>query len=178
MKCALLWVLLAAPVPVQEKIAPPQGLPPTWATAVIKDGVLELTEGVLVPVYVKEQRTRQVPVGGRVVPVVEEVTVLHHRMEQRVVRVMKARYYDTAGKEIEVDRAARLLSRPTVVLLSADGKPLDPYYLRTVKEGTLTVVRPVQGVPAVPGGPALVPAPAPVDRQGNKPRFEKPPPPR
>ena len=49
MKCALLWVVLAAPVPVQDKISPPKGLPPSWATAVLKDGKLTLQQSVLVP---------------------------------------------------------------------------------------------------------------------------------
>jgi hypothetical protein len=156
MKCALLWVVLAAPVPVQEKIVPPKGMPPSWATAVMKDGTLEITQGVLVPETRKEIRTRQVTVGGKTVPVQEEVNVLTYRMVLQTTRIMKARYYDTAGKEIDAGRAARLLSRPTVVLMSADGKPLDPYYLRTVKEGTLIVVRPMNGGPFVPG--VVVPA--------------------
>ena len=173
MKATLLWVVLAAPVPVQEKIAPPQGLPPTWGTAVIKGAELEITDSVAVPVYMKQKRTRQVNVSGRLVPTVEEFVVTRTRMVQRTRRLPKARYFDTAGKEIEASRAARLLSRPTVVLVSADGKPLDPYYLRTIKEGTLVVVGPAFSQPVVPGGPGPVPVPVPVDPFGRKPAPPK-----
>jgi uncharacterized membrane protein len=159
MTYALLWMVLAAPAPVQEKIVPPQGPPPTWGTAVMKDGVLEITQGVAVPVMRKERRTRPVTVSGRVVNVVEEVVVTHHRLVQRIMKLPKVRYYDTAGKEIAAARAAKLLSRPTVVLMSADGKPLDPYYLRTVKEGTLIVVRPMVAAPVGPIGPGPAPQP-------------------
>lgn len=167
MKCALLLVVLAAPAPIQEKIVPPQGMQPTWGTAVIKGGELELTEGVPVAVRMTEKRTRQVTVSGRVVPVIEEVAVLRYRLQQRTRRFTKARYYDTAGKEIDAGRAAKLLSRPTVVLVSSDGKPLDPYYLRTIKDGTLLVVPPVTTAPLPPGPPVrprLVPDP-PRDRR-------------
>lgn len=161
MKCVLLCVALAAPAPVQDKIVPPKGLPPSWATAVMREGKLTLQFSVLVPVVRTETRQRTVNVGGREVVETYQVNVTSYQIRHVMTQIDKARYYDTAGKEINADRAARRLSKETVVLLSADGKPLDPYYLRTVKDGTLTVVRPVEGGPFVPGVALPTPTPRP-----------------
>ena len=173
MQLMLVCVALAAPAPVQDRIVPPKGPPPSWATAVIKDGLLEITESVMVPQLREEIRQRIVTVGGKQVTIAEKVAVTQLVPIQRTMRIMKASYYDTAGKEIEAGRAAKLLNRPTVVLMSGDGKALDPYYLRTIKEGTLIVVRPMQ---PGPGGPTPVPLPAPTDSTGNRPLIDIPPP--
>ena len=162
MKCVLLGILLAAPAPVQEKIAPPQGPPPSYAIALMKDGKLTLQQSVLIPENRTETRQRIV-IGGRHsnwCPI--RVTVVVYRTVLQPVQVDKAQFYDTAGKEIDAPRAARLLSKQQVVLVSADNKPLDPFYLRTVKEGTLIVRRPMtSGPPVAPDLSRPIPQPLP-----------------
>jgi RNA polymerase sigma factor (sigma-70 family) len=48
--------------------------------------------------------------------------------------------YDTAGKRIDAKKLAQLLEKETPVLVSADGKKVDPFYLHVVKEGTVILV--------------------------------------
>jgi hypothetical protein len=64
--------------------------------------------------------------------------------------------YDTRGKAVSPKKLPGLLKGETFVLVSADGKPVDPLYLRLVKEGTLVFV-----LPAPPTPPPVPPAPAP-----------------
>jgi len=150
MQCTLLAILLAAPAPVPAKITPPQGPPPAYAIASMKDGKLQLQQTVLVPIARTETRQRVVNVGGRQQTLPYQVTVMSHQTQQRTSQVDRARFFDTAGKEIDATRAGKLLNREQVVLVSSDGKPLDPFYLKTVREGTLIVVRPMMSAPAVP----------------------------
>jgi RNA polymerase sigma factor (sigma-70 family) len=55
--------------------------------------------------------------------------------------------YDTAGKLVAARKVIELLKGETPVLVATDGKPVDPFYLNLVKEGTLIFV--------VPGGISL-----------------------
>lgn len=136
---------LAAPVPMPkaDKIAPPSGPPPTFSLATVKDGKLMLLQTVAartkVTEYVTESRTTP---DGRAVTVTIAVPVekVVQRAELRVVE--KAKAFDTAGKEIDARRLAELLKDETVVLISADGKPLDPFYVRALKEGTIILALP------------------------------------
>ena len=58
--------------------------------------------------------------------------------KQRVmIDARQVKAFGTDGKEIDAKKLARLLAKETPVLVSADGKPIDPFYLRVVKEGTL-----------------------------------------
>jgi RNA polymerase sigma factor (sigma-70 family) len=88
---------------------------------------------------------------------------------EQVAEVLAAEYplaevrtYDTQGKPVEKKKLAGLLIGETLVLVSADGKPIDPIYLRLVKEGTLVFVLPSSSPPAVGeppvGAPPLAPA--------------------
>ena len=54
------------------------------------------------------------------------------------------------GKPIEVNKLRHLLQKETAVLVSRDGKPVDPFYLQVIKEGTVILVVP----------PVLAPPPA------------------
>jgi uncharacterized protein (TIGR03067 family) len=48
--------------------------------------------------------------------------------------------FDTRGKRIEAKSLRILLKENTDVLVSADGRPVDPFYLRLVKEGTVVLL--------------------------------------
>ncbi len=67
------------------------------------------------------------------------------------------RAFDTAGKQVDVKKLARLLAKETPVLVSADGRPVDPFYLRVVKDGTLVLVLPPGRHPPAPAPPPATP---------------------
>src|SRR5207244_2886620 len=48
--------------------------------------------------------------------------------------------YGVDGKKLDATRVR--LPGPTPVLVSADGNPVDPFYLRLAREGTLVIVAP------------------------------------
>ncbi|MBI1914488.1 MAG: hypothetical protein HYS12_07080 [Planctomycetes bacterium] len=152
--------LALAPAPADEKITLPSGPPPQFGLAVIKDGKCKVHFPELVPYTTEETRTRVVIVDGKQVPVQEKVAVTAYRLEYRTREVDKPRAFDARGKEIDAKRLADLLKKETTVLLSADGKPVDPFYLRTMKDGTLTLAMPI----------AVRPAPVPPAREIPKPR--------
>jgi RNA polymerase sigma factor (sigma-70 family) len=77
--------------------------------------------------------------------------------------------YDTRGKKVGPKKLPELLKGETVVLVSADGKPVDPLYLRLVKEGTLVFVLPASAIsPAAP--PPLAAPPLAPSVSGRPPR--------
>lgn len=158
-------LVLAAPVPVPEKVVAPKGPPPSYAIAVMKDGKLSLTQTVNVPQVRTETRTRTVLQQGKPVAVTYPVQVVVMQMSMRTTQIDKPRAYDTAGKEIDAGRLAELLKHETAVLVSGDGKPLDPFYLRTVKDGTL-----ILAAGSGPVGTPFLPAPAVKPMPGQPPR--------
>ena len=52
---------------------------------------------------------------------------------------------NAAGKKLTAKEVLNALQKPTIVLISSDGKKVDPYYLRIVRPGTLVIV--VKGKP-------------------------------
>lgn len=136
---------LAAPVPMPkaDKVAPPSGPPPTFALATVKDGKLMLMQSVQVRVKVTENVTETRTTADGRVQTVQVPVIVEKAIPQTVLRAVdKAKAFDTAGKEIDARRLAELLKTETVVLISADGKPLDPFYVRALKEGTVILALP------------------------------------
>jgi hypothetical protein len=80
--------------------------------------------------------------------------------------VEKVKAYDTRGKVVETKKLHGLLKGEVVVLVSADGKPVDPLYLRLVKEGTLVFVLPASLTPQPAAPPLAAPPPAPRVSEG------------
>jgi hypothetical protein len=160
MNAALLSVALAAvsaPAPAEEAIKPPQGLPPTQVIASVnKNGEFEIVQTVLVPETRSEERT--VTIDGRAVKQVVQVTA--NRPEQRKFQVKGegVKVYTAAGKEVDAKDVPDKLKSPTIVLLAADGKMVDPFYLKLIKPEALVIVAPM---PA----PTVVPAPEKVERK-------------
>ena len=74
---------------------------------------------------------------------------------------------DVDGKNVSADRLAELLQEAKHVLVTTDGKKLDPFYLKIIKkEGTIVLVIPQSGLPAgvpysagIPVCPATLPRP-------------------
>jgi hypothetical protein len=79
------------------------------------------------------------------------------------------RVFGGEGKLVEKTKLSPLLKEETLVLVSANGRPVDPLHLRLVKEGTLIFVLPVPTAP-----PAVVPAAPPVVVPGPTPGYVLP----
>lgn len=138
----LALLLPAAPAPA-PKAAPPKG-PPPRVVAVSVDA-----EGAPVITHTRTQSAqrqvvRTVLVGGvaqnvtETVNVAVPVTVLL-RLDGEGVEV-----YGTDGKRIDPKDVRKLIPRAMPVLVSADGKPVDPFYLRVAREGTPVIVVPAK----------------------------------
>jgi hypothetical protein len=163
MSPTLFAVLLtvAAPAPAEEETQPPKGPPPLAVLARMdKDGNFEITRPTTV--YRQETRTHVVTVNGQAVEQTHTVAV-PTTVNQTVLYAAKSvKVYGIDGKEVEQDRVADVLRQRTVILLSANGQSVDPFYLKVVRPGTLILVGPAtgDGAPAVGAVPAPVP-PAP-----------------
>jgi hypothetical protein len=99
-------------------------------------------------------RTEKVRVGEQVVD--RTMTVLVNVPVTTLVSVdsREVQVYGVDGKKIDPKDVRGLIRGTTPVLVSADDKPVDPFYLRMVKEGTLVLVLPSPRLPMnVPPAP-------------------------
>jgi len=88
------------------------------------------------------------------------VTTTSRELDARYVQV-----FGTDGKPVAAKEAAGRLEKETPSLLSVNGEKVDPFYLRILKKGTLTVVLPT---PRFVGGPVEIrprPRPRPVEKK-------------
>lgn len=139
---------VAAPAPAEEAIKAPQGLPPAQVIASItKEGDFEITQTVMVAETRNEVRT--VNVNGAPVQQTVQVTMFKPVQVQVRIKAAGAKVYTAAGKEVK--DAADKLKKPTIALYAADGKKVDPFYLKIIKPDTLVIV---------PQPPSATPAPA------------------
>lgn len=44
------------------------------------------------------------------------------------------------GQKLTEEQIRKALRKPSIVLLSSDGKPIDPYYLKIIKPETLVII--------------------------------------
>ena len=144
MNAALLAVALsavAAPAPADEAIKAPEGVPPaTVIASMTKDGEFEITQPEVVPST--ETRVRSVVVGGVAVTESYQVTVYKTVQVTRRYKGEGVKVYSAAGKEVNAKDVPDKLKKQTVVLFAADGKKVDPFYLKIVKADTLVIVAP------------------------------------
>lgn len=157
---------LGGPGAAQEKPEFPTGLAPRFvAVEAIKDRdvlVREIHER-LVPRETAKVVERQ----GKV----ERVTVVSYEREYRpavkAYPIAFVQVYDAAGKQLSAEEALKRLTPGTVMLVAADGKRVDPAYLRIVrKDALILVLSPPAAPPADPTKRVpvkLPPAPPPVD---------------
>jgi hypothetical protein len=89
------------------------------------------------------------------------VTVTQLRCEQRTYRMKgeSVKVYTAGGKEVNAKDLPDKLKQQTIVLLSHDGKKVDPFYLKIIKPDTLILVPPPPVL--APVGTAPVPEPLP-----------------
>jgi hypothetical protein len=138
----ILALALGAPAP--EPLELPKGpAPKVFVLNVDKDSRGYLDVQVTITKYVTETRTITMLVGG--VPQVrnQQVQVPVTTMERRRVAVSDdgVAVYGPDGKKFDPKNLPKLAG-PAPVLLSADGKDVDPFYLSLAKSGTLIVVAP------------------------------------
>jgi hypothetical protein len=115
--------------------------------------------------YRAENRQSEVIINGRKEVRVQTVTVPVMRQVKIALDGKEVKVFGTDGKQIPAKELARRVKRPISVLVSADGKPVDPFYLRMVREETLIVVSPaLVGGEAMPFGPPLPDAPKPKEK--------------
>jgi hypothetical protein len=143
-------LVFAAPLP--EKDEGPKGPPPQ---------VILLSQRSNGAPVVHLTVLRQVPVT-RIVTV-QEGNKLVQRPETSMATVSETvalpvdnkdlQVFGIDGKKIDPKDVRSLIKGPTPALLSADGKPVDPFYLRLAKEGTLVFVRSTPEAPLIPPAP-------------------------
>ena len=166
MTLALLTLTLslpAAPAPAPKVERPEGPAPRVVMIAPAAEGKLTLqeTQTQMVP----QQKTVQVTTADGKVRLVTQTFMAPRSVPvMRIVDLDKVRVFGVDGKKIEAKEVRKLLTQPMPALLSADGKPVDRFYLRLARKGTLVlVVPPTAGkldgkiVPAP--GPKLLPPP-------------------
>ncbi len=157
----VLAFLGASSASAQERVPNlPTTMPPKQALGVAdKHGKLTITMAVS-PHY--QLRTVNDPKTGGFIMSYVMVTSVVLRLEPALYEA-----YDTKGGTIAVKRLRKLLRDETVVLVSEDGKPVDPLHLRVYKEDLIVLVLltppgpPSSPPPTISTNPPLPPAPLP-----------------
>jgi hypothetical protein len=164
MTTSLLTVIaltLSAPLPVKEA---PTGPPPRVMAADVEgDGQpYVLTQGTD---YVPVVREVTVIVMGRVEKRTETVTVPVIRQIKVHLNDKDVQVFGADGKRIAAEDVPKMIPRAGPILVSSDGKPIDPFYLRLLREGAVSVASPRLVVPRSGStGRTIVPEPIPIEK--------------
>jgi hypothetical protein len=143
-----------------EREPPPIGPMPVTALAVVGEGG---RVRIRMPVSMYLSRTSYVlEEGGKVARPVTTYA-LERRLHWREYDAAKVKAFDTAGHAVTAAKVKKWLAKELPVLVSVDGKEVDPFYLRVIEPGALVLVVSELGTaPQAAGGPALAPpTPAP-----------------
>jgi hypothetical protein len=134
-----LSVLHAAPVPEEQK---PTGPAPRLLPAPQVDDAGQLSFRQVVSQHREEVRTRTVvdPQTGKAVTIAEKVIVPVLIETVQTLNAKEYTAYDVAGNKVEEKAMAEALRRHPLVLVSSDGKKVDPAYLKMFREGTVVLV--------------------------------------
>jgi hypothetical protein len=131
----------AAPLPKHKAPEPPAASTTPPRVVVLQpntDGEIKIT--VMVNSFV--EKITCPPLGA---------PPIHPKWQQRSTRTQKEmdisvvdglKVYNTAGKEVPRADALKALAGGGVVLVSEDGKPVNPAFLAKYREGTLVLVAP------------------------------------
>lgn len=176
-----LGLVLAAPAQVQPPAVLTPAQPPAGFSApiqAVEPRILELRPGPDGKVRVQVLRTemRKIPVAGAGAgqPPAREIPVTAQAMvELGDIKDLTA--YTAGGKDIARADAVLKLDAGGIVVVSGDGKPVDPKFLKLFRDDVLVLVSPelvgplgrgmpgmpgvLPAAPLVPGGPGGLPVP-------------------
>jgi uncharacterized protein (TIGR03000 family) len=155
-------ILLGTRMPVKQEpgrtgAALPRGLAPSVAAAAASAGKFRL--------IIRDEHASTFPTtamqkkGDRLVPTTIYVRQTNQNLTTQEVPLEHARVFGTDGQPVPADQFAARLTGETPVLMSTDGQPPDPLYLRLARPGTLVVVPPV--TPGYMMAPTVAPPPPP-----------------
>ncbi len=133
---------------------PPKGSAPLIMTANVgKDG----KPFIIRTTYrsVAREEVYEVNVNGQIEKRKRVVAVTIPVMTSLQLDVAGLRVYDVDGKQLDANSLK--LTRATPVLVSADGRPVDPFYTRLARPGTLVLVVPGLNEEAMPLPMAVIP---------------------
>jgi hypothetical protein len=126
------------PIPSDGKL--PSGPPPMQGLARLdKDRVIIRTGRVT---YVT--KVVATPDGGRRIFTEQVMQTI-----EQAYPFSQVRGHDLRGKALTEKELARLLGKEIVVMVSADGKPVDPLHLRVLRGGTPVLVPPMPPAPII-----------------------------
>jgi hypothetical protein len=154
-----MFSLVLLTVLAQPPAAPaaPRGAPPEQAVAIIDgEGNLRITQISFPCGYgngpggSETETAVLVKRGAAKVPVKVKVNSLVLTTTELPANVVDA--YTVDGKPITADKLAALLAKERTVLVSRDGKRIDPFHLDLYKEGTIVLVPPADTLQSA-GGP-------------------------
>jgi len=148
----LRWLSVLGALALASAVASAQpGPAPRVSRARIEKG--NLIVPVEIPVSREEIQDLEVEVMGVKQIRKVRVVIMEMKLVERARPVAGLKVYDLGGKEIDLETATRRLARTTPVLVSPDGRPIDPAYRRALNPGVLVLVLPPdRGGPVVPGG--------------------------
>jgi hypothetical protein len=118
---------------------PPQPPPVTGLAVIDEQGRLRLSEVAAVMLPVEESVQRDAHGGADFVTRYAAVTQITESLLDHAATPV----YGTDGKRIDAKKLPELLRKEIAVLIAKDGKMVDPFYLRLIKEGSLIVAPPV-----------------------------------
>jgi hypothetical protein len=146
----LVLTTLGAGAPVEEALKPPQGIQPLVTVArLTNDDKIQFHQIILVPRTEAVERT--VIENGVPKTVKAMRTVFTSVTITRSIAGKDVQGYDTSGKKLDRDAVRKRLKKDTPVLISSDGKPVDPFYLKLTRPGTLVLVAPTAAYGAAGG---------------------------
>jgi hypothetical protein len=179
-------VLLAALAPSAPGPGAPGGAPPAQAVAVIDgEAKLRITQASMPCGYGYGPSTRDVTWtekrGADTVQVTAKVKVTSVVLVTSELPAKMVEAYTVDGVSIPYDKLAEMLAKEHTVLVSIDGKKVDPFLLQLYKEGTIVLVPPANALSyggpydtLGPGKEAAPSAPGPATPNGNPPRDKEP----
>jgi hypothetical protein len=150
--------LAFVPIPDNQKIEQPTGPQPIFVVVTnldVPQGILQIRRTQVVTVSVPVQETVQV--NGQQVVVTKYVSENRTSLMDVAYRLDKAAPQTAAGKKLTSAEAAKLIRAGSVILISADGRPIDPLFLRIVNPETVILVPSVPAPAVAPQGPAVPP---------------------
>jgi hypothetical protein len=166
---AAVLLAMAGSLPAGEKAEQPKGPPPkVMIASVDKDGPPYIKRTVVE--YRTEKRQVEVITNGIKQLREEQVTIPILREEKVGLDGKEVQVFGTDGKLISAKEVSRRLKKATAVLVSCDGKPVDPFYVRIAREGTLIVVAPSLASTGPMPFPPLPPKEQPPEKEPPKER--------